>query len=216
MNEGLIKNFEELAITPNREIALEIIQAGLNAINTKKVINTSIMLVENILFIKGKPFNLAKYKNIKIVGFGKSSADAAIALEKILGSKITSGAVVSLKKADTKYIETFEGTHPKPSLLNTIAGKKIYDLLSGSSEDDLVIVLISGGGSALLCYGEDEYKQGEKLYDSFFKSGKNIQEMNTIRKHISVLKVVVSPSLHIRLLWLVLFFQIFQEMFLKM
>ncbi len=188
MNEGLIKNFDELAITPNRKMALEIMQTGLNAINTEQVINSSILLVENILFIKGKPFNLTKYKNIKVVGFGKSSADAALALEKILGSRITSGAVVSLKKVDTKYIETFEGTHPKPSLLNTVAGKKIYDLLDGSTEDDLIIVLISGGGSALLCYGEDEYKQGEKLYDSFFKFGKNIEEMNTIRKHISVLK----------------------------
>jgi len=186
--EGLIKNFNELAITPNRRIALEIMQTGLDAINTEKIINSSVLLVENILFIKGKPFNLAKYKKIKIVGFGKSSCDAALALEKILGNKINGGAVIGLQKVDTKYIEIFLGTHPLPSVQNIKAGKKIFELINNSNEDDLIITLVSGGGSALLCYPESEYTQGAKLYNAFLKSGKTIKEVNTVRKHLSLLK----------------------------
>lgn len=183
-----IKNFDELAITPNRKIALEIIETGLDAINTEKVIESSISLVGSILFIKGKSFNLAKYKKIKIIGFGKSSPDAALALEKILGKKISGGTVIGLHKVPTEYIESFVGTHPRPSEMNIKAGKKIYELVKDSDEKDLIIVLVSGGGSALLNYPENEYIQGARLYDSFLGSGKTISEINTVRKHLSFLK----------------------------
>ena len=188
MEKHLIKNFDELATTVNRKMTLEIMEAGLNAINTEKVITASVLLVENILFIKGKPFNLAKYKNIKIVGFGKSSCEGALALEKILGNKISAGAVVGLHKVNTQYIEIFTGTHPVPSIQNIEAGKKIFDLVNNSKEDDLIIVLVSGGGSALLCYPESEVTQGAKLYDTFLKAGKTIKDVNTVRKHLSLLK----------------------------
>ncbi|OGI70992.1 hypothetical protein A3B84_02335 [Candidatus Nomurabacteria bacterium RIFCSPHIGHO2_02_FULL_35_13] len=183
-----IKNFNDLATTPNRKMALEIMEAGLSAISTKKIVESSVSVVGNILFIKGKPFNLAKYKKIKIVGFGKSSCGAALILEEILGPRINEGAVIGLNKVDSKYIETFSGTHPRPSEANAEAGKKIYEILDNSDENDLIIALISGGGSALLCYGEDECKAGAKLYDSFLKSGKTITEINTVRKHLSLLK----------------------------
>ena len=188
MEKRWIKNFNELATTPNRKIALEIMESGLDAINTTKVIDSSVLVVGNILFVKGKPFNLVKYKKIKVVGFGKSSCEAALALEKILGSRIEKGAVIGLQKVDSKYIETFAGTHPRPSEQNIEAGKKIYELINNSNEEDLIIVLVSGGGSALLCYPENEYIQGAKLYDAFLKSGKTISEINTVRKHLSLLK----------------------------
>ncbi|MFA5936301.1 MAG: DUF4147 domain-containing protein [Candidatus Paceibacterota bacterium] len=188
MSERLIKNFNEIATTPNRKTSLEIIEAGLDAINTEKVINSSVSLVNDILFIKGTSFNLAKYKNIKVVGFGKSSCEAALALEKVLGSRIKKGAVIGLQKINCQYIETFAGSHPVPSSLNIEAGKKIYETIKDSKEDDLIIVLVSGGGSALLCYPENEYTQGARLYNAFLGSGKTISEINTIRKHLSLLK----------------------------
>jgi glycerate 2-kinase len=188
MSDNIVKNFESIATTPNRKIALEIMEAGLLAINTEKVINSSVSLVNDILFIKGKPFNLTKYKNIKVVGFGKSSGEAALALEKILGSRIKKGAVIGLQKVDCQYIESFVGSHPVPSSLNVEAGQKIYEIIKDSKEDDLIIVLVSGGGSALLCYPESEHLQGSKLYNAFLGAGRTISEMNTVRKHLSLLK----------------------------
>ena len=67
MEGNQIKNFDELATTPNRKMALEIIKSGLDAINTTKVVDSSVSVIGNILFIKGKPFNLAKYERIKVV-----------------------------------------------------------------------------------------------------------------------------------------------------
>ena len=188
MDRNLIKNLDFLATTPNRKIALEIIEAGMKAIDTENAITSSIIIDGEKLTIQGQYFDLTKFKNIKVVGFGKSSCQAAVALEKILGDKITAGAVIGLDKIECKYIETFSGTHPRPTEENFKAGKKIYEIIKDSTPEDLIIVLVSGGGSALLCYPDEECRQGISLYDSFLKTGGTILEMNTIRKHLSLLK----------------------------
>jgi glycerate 2-kinase len=188
MNEKFIKNFDELATTPNRQMALALVEAGLNAIQTEAVIRNKIKLENNILSVNDEGFDLNKFKNIKVIGFGKAASQGALALEKILGDKITNGAIIGLEKIDLKYIETFAGTHPRPSEANIEAGQKIYEIIKDSSEKDLIFVLVSGGGSALLCYPENEYVQGLALYNSFLESGKTITEINTVRKHLSLLK----------------------------
>src|SRR3989339_292337 len=171
MQKSFIKNFDFLAISENRRLALGIMEAGLRAIDTEEVILKSVLLDGDILSIQGERFNLSLFEKIKVVGFGKSSPEAALALEKVLGSRISGGVVVGLSQVDCKYIETFVGTHPKPSEVNVLAGKRIYEIIKNSGEKDLIIVLVSGGGSALLCSGEDEYLQGSKLYDAFLGTG---------------------------------------------
>jgi glycerate-2-kinase len=188
MQKNLIKNFDELATSPNRKAVLEIMEAGILAINTEEVISRAVYLDGDILSIQGKRFDLSLFEKIKVVGFGKSSPEAALALEKILGPRINAGVVVGVSKVECKYIETFIGTHPKPSPENVVAGEKIFEVIKDSSERDLVIVLVSGGGSALLCSNEEEYLQGSKLYDAFLGAGKTINEINTVRKHLSLFK----------------------------
>jgi glycerate 2-kinase len=188
MNHTWIKNYDQLANNKNRKVALAIAEAGLDAINTEMVIKKSIKIKDNILFVDDSSFDLSKFKKIKVVGFGKCSCEAAFALEEILKDKITEGAVIGLNKKICKNIKTFAGSHPLPSDINIEPGKEIYEIVKNSTEEDLVIVIVSGGGSALLCYPENECTQGEKLYDAFLKSGKTINELNTVRKHISLLK----------------------------
>ncbi|MEI8174468.1 MAG: DUF4147 domain-containing protein [bacterium] len=183
-----IKNFDELAVTENRRLVFSIVEAGLESINTQAVISNSVKLENDVLNILGEKFILSKFKKIKVVGFGKASIDAALALEEILGSKITEGAVIGLHKIDLHYIEIFTGTHPKPSQINVEAGERIYQIIKDSTVEDLIIVLVSGGGSALLCYSQNECEQNVNLYNEFLKSGKTIAEINTVRKHLSILK----------------------------
>ncbi len=188
MPEGYIKNFDELATTENRRLALNIVQAGFEAINTQKIIESAVRLSGDTLSVKDRNFDLSKFKRIKVIGFGKASCDAAVALEKVLGQKISEGAVIGLNKVKCDYIESFAGSHPRPSPENIMAGKKIFEMAADSKEDDLIIVAVSGGGSALLCWPEMECGQGKELYDNFLKSGKTIREINTVRKHLSLLK----------------------------
>lgn len=183
-----IQNTPQLAINENRKLALSIAEAALDAIDTASIISSSISLVGNILRIQGESFDLAQFKKIKVIGFGKASCEAAHALEKILGSKIDQGVVVGLKSIKCDYIETFAGTHPTPAFQNIEIGRKVFEMSTGSTEEDLVIVIVSGGGSSLLCWPEEECEQEVRLYNAFSKHGENINELNTIRKHISHLK----------------------------
>jgi len=188
MIENQIKNLKDLAITENRRLALEIAEVGFDSINTEKVLLNSIKLENNILKINNESFDLSKFKRIKVVGFGKASCDGALALEKVLGNKIEEGVVIGLHKVSCDYIQTFAGTHPRPSEVNIEPGKKILEIADKSNEDDLLIAIVSGGGSALLCSSQEECIQGQNIYDNFLKTGKTINEMNNIRKHLSVLK----------------------------
>jgi len=181
-------NAKDLERYPNRQKALAIIEAGLLAINTKEVVRSSVILQGDVLKIKDLEISLKDYKRIKVIGFGKASSDAALALEEVLGSKISGGVIIDIKSSETKYIKSLIGDHPHPSMKNVLATEKVVEEVKGSTEDDLVLVIVSGGGSALFCWPEEECNQGETLYTSFLKVGGTIEELNIVRKHLSLIK----------------------------
>lgn len=184
----MIKNYEKLATTPERKIALDVLEAGLSAIDTKRVLEEMVRLEGSMLSIRDHRFDLAGIDHLYIVGFGKVSCRAAQTLESILKDVVTSGIVISNISATCEIIETYHGTHPKPSTNNVAASEKLIELSDNLTERDLVLVIVSGGGSALLCYPASECDQGQKLYDEFLATGGTISELNTLRKHISELK----------------------------
>lgn len=188
MKKIAIKNFSELAISKEREIILNIAEAGYAAINTEKIIRDSVKLQDQSLSVGEKTYNLKSFEKLFVICIGKVASIGAEILEDILKEKITSGVAIGLKSANTKFIKSFQGSHPLPSKANVLAGHKLVELLENISEKDLVVCLVSGGGSALLCWPEDEYTQGKKLYEDFLKTGGDIKELNTVRKHLSSLK----------------------------
>ncbi len=188
MDKLWIKNRAELVQTPERETVLKIIEGGFNAIDTDKAIKSAVSLTGNKLFIKDKGFDLTNVENVYVVGFGKASCLAASAIDEILGSTIKEGLAIGLNPIACEYIQTYGGTHPHPSVQNVEISEKIMDLSKKITDKDLVIVIVSGGGSALLCWPIEECHQANRLYQEFLKTGGDIKELNTIRKHISLLK----------------------------
>lgn len=184
----IIKNYDELAISKLRHDALTIAESGLQAIDTALVLKNSIKIVGNCLQVKGQVFDLTKYKHIYIIGFGKVACTAAYTLEKLLENRVKEGAVIGMSQKTCQIVDTYTGTHPLPSAQNHTATKHIEEVARQAREDDLVLVIVSGGGSALLCSSMGECDQGIKLFESFLKSGGTIEELNTVRKHISHLK----------------------------
>ncbi len=188
MQKNFITNRGQLAVNPSRQKVLDILEAGLNAIDTQSIIEDSVRLQGDTLTIKDQSFDLKRFGSIYVIGFGKASGPAALTLEQILGPRIKDGVVIGLKPVNCQYVKSFVGTHPLPSKQNLEAGKSILSLAQKLKPEDLVIVLVSGGGSALLCWPESEYLQGQKFYQDFLKTGGDIKEMNTVRKHLSELK----------------------------
>ena len=183
-----IKNYDELAISPVRRQVLVIIEAGYDAIATDQVVARSVSVDGNTLRVGGQKFDLSGTRHIHVIGFGKASCQAAAALEKVLGSRIGSGVVIGNAPSTCEIISTYQGSHPLPSEANVGMSEKMLADIKDLNGEDLVIVLVSGGGSALLCWPKAECGQGQRLYHAAVHSGMTIHEMNTVRKHLSLLK----------------------------
>ena len=189
MPKRVIKNFSKLATSKLRKDALNIIEAGLQAIDTKRVVNQAVKLRGSILRVQGQKYDLKKYNRVFIIGIGKASHDAAAELERLLGSKITDGVVIDVKPGKLKRCEYVRGTHPLPSTKNMRATSKIIKMLENMSSNDLVLTIVSGGGSAMLvqpCQLKCEHLI--KINDYLLRSGASIHEINTVRKHLSLIK----------------------------
>ncbi|MDI6734447.1 MAG: DUF4147 domain-containing protein [Patescibacteria group bacterium] len=184
-----IKNFNNLALTSTRKNLLEIIEAGLQAIDTKNVLEQNVRIEGDQLFIQNHIFKIARETKILVVGIGKCSFDAGLALENILVDRIKGGIVLDVRGGNLKKIRSFIGTHPYPSDKNVEATEEIIKLLSNLKKDDLVIFIISGGGSTLLCAPTNfEPEEETALVKYLFKAGADIEKINTIRKHISLVR----------------------------
>ncbi len=186
-----IRNYEVHARTPSRRDAMDIIEAGLAAIDTQAIMHEKVRLDGEILTVAHQSYNLADYEHIHVIGFGKASCQASSALEQILGNRIASGIALTNKRSASAVCSTVkicESTHPLPTDKNVANTQSLVDECGTISANDLVIVLVSGGGSAMLCWPASECEQGVRLYHAANKKGLTIQQLNIIRKHISALK----------------------------
>ncbi len=177
-----------------REIVLDAIEALLGEVEPKKVVKSQLQLTNETLIVGEKSFDLSSFNNILIVGGGKASGFMAEALEEILGDRIKNGLIVVPKgtsgKYKTKKTAIHEASHPIPDNSSVEGARKIVNLVSHAQEDDLVICLISGGGSSLMALPRTGIllEDKQKVTNLLLKCGATINEINTVRKHISAFK----------------------------
>jgi glycerate 2-kinase len=90
----------------------------------------------------------------------------------------------------TRHIEVVEAGHPIPSAEGLAATDRALAMAGAAGRDDLVLVLISGGASANWIAPATGVALAEKqaMTRALLRSGANIDEMNTVRKHLSCIK----------------------------
>ncbi|WP_202395967.1 glycerate kinase type-2 family protein [Stappia sediminis] len=90
----------------------------------------------------------------------------------------------------TRQIEMIEAGHPVPDEAGRMASARAIELAKGAGPGDHVVVLLSGGGSANWSAPVDGVSFAEKqdLTRALLKSGATIDEINTVRKHLSLIK----------------------------
>lgn len=126
-----------------------------------------------------------------VVGAGKAAASMAAAVEEAWSGPIQGLVVTRYDHGlPTRAIEVIEASHPVPDAAGTEAAKRILAMVQGLSADDLVLCLISGGGSALLALPAPGVELADKkaVTSALLKSGAAIDEINTVRKHLSAIK----------------------------
>lgn len=184
----IITNARSLATTQTRRHALEIVNAGLESVLTKPLMHKQIKVSGNMLTIGAHRWNLSHYERILVVGAGKAAADMAASIESIFGRRITGGIVIDTRAHKLSRIKVVKGTHPLTSHVNVKATEDIMELLESATERDLVLCLISGGGSALMDAPRIPLSKQIEINKLLLKRGATIQEINTVRKHISFVK----------------------------
>ncbi|MEK6967752.1 MAG: DUF4147 domain-containing protein [Nanoarchaeota archaeon] len=184
----LIKNFKALARNKQRETALRILNAGIEAVLVKNAIKKAIRRDGDILHIKEMVYKLSSFDKVFVVGFGKASIACAREIEKILPDHIDDGIVLDVSSAKLKKIKVAKCTHPVLSAQNVQNTKKMISLLKKAEKNDLVICFVSGGGSAILENPAVPISKYITMNKTLLKCGAEIHEMNTIRKHMSKVK----------------------------
>lgn len=127
-----------------------------------------------------------------VVGGGKSAAVMAAALEDAWPDVALEGTVVTAygHAVPTRRIEVIEASHPVPDANSQRGALRLLQRVRGLAKDDLVIALMSGGASALLAAPVAGLTLADKqaMNRALLACGANITEMNTVRKHLSVIK----------------------------
>jgi len=186
----MIKNFNELVRSGMHRDILKIIEAGLTAADPVKAIKSALKLEGSKLVIGGREYDVDR--GVKVLGFGKASATMALAVEELLSDYIVGGAVIvpkGLKPPTLNKVKVLYGSHPIPDEDTLNSTRELLKLRSGD-EGDTYVVLISGGGSALfeLPIEPISLEDLKVLTSQLLKCGADIKEINTVRKHISMVK----------------------------
>lgn len=176
-------------ITKETKIVLSILHSGIKAGNPSNYLKKYVQ--KNQIIICNKKYNLKKYDNVYLISFGKSADLMAKELNSII--KIKKGIMVIPEKYTSllslKKFQIIKSGHPVPNTKSVFAAKKILSFLKNVPKNDFVIFCVSGGGSSLLSLPDGiSLSEKQKLTKSLLSSGATIQEINCIRKHLSLVK----------------------------
>ena len=170
----------------------QMLTSALTAVNPCEAVRRAVRRKGRTLQVGEHRYDLARYKRLFAVGAGKASARMALALEQRLGTRLSGGVVVVKygHGAPTSVIDIREAGHPIPDLAGQQATDQILVLLDQLTADDLAFVLLSGGASSLLPAPAPGVALADKQRATalLLYSGATIHEINTIRKHLSVMK----------------------------
>ena len=177
--------------------ALGALESAIMSVQPEILIRRSLKAKDSKLSISDIKGNTAEldidnFESIFVVGAGKGTAKMAKALCHILKGKITHGAINvpygNKTRLDSIYIT--EANHPIPDEAGVEGTKKIINILKKTHKSDLVFVLISGGGSALMPFPIDNLKLDDKkkITCKMLAAGAAIDEINVVRKHLSLIK----------------------------
>jgi len=176
-----VKNLKELLDVPEpykkrRKILLGILEKVLEDVSPQKLVSEALPRISDEVYV---------------ISVGKAAFPMAKAVCDTL--KVKSGMLITPKGKKVPRIpalKTFYASHPIPDADGKKASQALLEFASNLAEKDHVIFLLSGGGSALLPLPVKGIcmKKKAKITRDLIKRGATINEINTVRKHISLVK----------------------------
>ena len=128
-----------------------------------------------------------------VAGAGKAAASMALAVEKHWPADAPLEGIALTRYGHglpTSRIRVIEASHPIPDEAGEKAAREILEGVRALGPDDCLLALVSGGGSALLSLPADGVPMVDlkQVTSQLLRSGAAIQEINTVRKHLSAIQ----------------------------
>ncbi|WP_323192004.1 DUF4147 domain-containing protein [Halostella sp. PRR32] len=185
-----IRGRDGLATTEARDLALDCVEAGIEAGHPATVVSDAVSLDGDALRVADETYDIGEYDEVVVLGGGNAAAHVAAALETTLGDRIDRGVVVTDDPTGTESVTVREGDHPVPSERGVEAAREVRALADEADEETFVLVAVTGGGSALLPAPAEAVSLADlrSVTDALLDSGATISEINAVRKHISKIK----------------------------
>ena len=198
----MIKNRSELlshGFIKGRQKALDIAEHALQHVDPLAALKRYVTLDGNMLQVNEAVFNLNNVNKIYAIGAGKATYPLAVALEEILGDRITDGFIAIKKGQQNPFLDMYgalsrirvaESAHPVPDESSLAAGKEIWRLTEKAGQGDLVFCLMSGGVSAQSVYPVAglSFKDKVTINQLLIHCGADVTEIMTVRRHLSRIK----------------------------
>ncbi len=184
----LDNKFMEANLKKGRELLISMFLSAIDAVHPKNLIPASVKIEKSLIQVENHKFPIPE--KFYVFGSGKASVEMAKAIEKIALERIEEGLVVCNYTEKLKKIEVIEGSHPIPDEKSLYAGDILYKKMSSLYKNDFFIYLLSGGSSALIekLIPPITLEDLRKLTELLLKHSVPIDEINIIRKHISLIK----------------------------
>jgi len=175
-----------------RKHALQIFRAALQASDPYAAVLRHLTFDGRTLIAGRRRYRMADFDRIQIIGAGKASAAMARAVEHLLGRRIKGGIVNVPDGTASKLrrIELNPAGHPIPDERGVQGAQRILEIARDAGPRDLLICVISGGASALMPAPSPPLTLAAKqeITRKLLNAGATIHELNTVRKHLSMIK----------------------------
>ena len=177
-----------------KQLARQIFQETLAAIDIPATMQRKLRREGTRLRCDGKIFDLREFDKLRVVAVGKAAHAMVDGLAAVLVPFVRFKGVVSAPTAPRKPLpgmKYFVGGHPIPNEESWRAAEEILALLKHCDERTLVFFLLSGGGSALVELPLERsltLEDVQQMNRALVTCGASIEEINTVRKHVSAVK----------------------------
>ena len=170
-----------------RRLILDLFTGALHEVDPYRAVARHLQLVDDTVTIGG--VDTAKIDRIIVLAFGKAAPSMARAAADIL--PVDAGLVISNHTEPLpRPLELVLAGHPLPDDRSVAGARRLLRLGSEATASDLVLCLISGGGSALAEIPASDLTLSDlqETVRLLLASGAPIEEINTVRTHLSAFK----------------------------
>jgi hydroxypyruvate reductase len=166
-----------------RQNALSIFKAGIAAADPYLAVKRYLV-----------PALFDRHSKVHLIAFGKAACSMAQAAAEMIPPHLLAGKGIAVTNYENvtsiDNVDVIGAAHPLPDAAGFKAAQRIADRVRNAQQNELVLVLVSGGGSALIPYPTGNITLQEKIAatDLLLASGATINQINCVRKHLSLLK----------------------------